>query len=158
MEKPILLAVALQRYADVTPRAKAVREVATDMARFYQSPLTVLTIHVQLALMPEGESTEEKMARFVAPLIEQGLQVESIVREGSPRTLIPDVAKEIGARLIVMGTHSKRGILDTVVGGTAKAVIADAPCRVLLVATTAEESRKTHEMIIPEYPFIFPYG
>jgi nucleotide-binding universal stress UspA family protein len=158
VEKPILLAVALQRYADITPRSIAVREVATDMARFYQSPLTVLTIHVQLALMPEGESTEEKMARFVAPLIEQGIQVESIVREGSPRILIPEVAKDIGARLIVMGTHSKRGILDTVVGGTAKAVIADAPCRVLLVATTAGESKQTHELIIPEYPFIFPYG
>ncbi len=158
MEKPILLAVALQRYADITPRAIAVREVAADMARFYKTPLTVLTIHVQLALMPEGESTEEKLARFVAPLIEQGLQVGSMLREGSPRSLIPQVAKEIGARLVVMGTHSKRGILDTVVGGTAKAVISASPCRVLLVATTAEESQKTHNLIIPEYPFIFPYG
>jgi nucleotide-binding universal stress UspA family protein len=158
VEKPILLAVALQRYADITPRSMAVREVAADMARFYETPLTVLTVHVQLALMPEGESTEEKMARFLAPLIEQGLQVESMVREGSPRTLIPEVAKEIDARLIVMGTHSKRGILDTVVGGTAKAVISDAPCRVLLVATTTDESQQTHDLIIPEYPFIFPYG
>ncbi len=158
MENPILLAVALQRYADITPRAVAVREVGADMAKLYNAPLTVLTVHVQLALMPEGESTEEKLARFVAPLIEQGMQVESMLREGSPRTLIPEVAKQIGARLIVMGTHSKRGILDTTVGGTAKAVISDSPCRVLLVATTAEESQKTHDLIIPEYPFIFPYG
>lgn len=136
----------------------AVREIAADLAKTYNAPLTVLTVHVQLALMPEGETTEEKMARFVAPLIEKGLRVESLVREGSPRVLIPQTAKEIGARLIVMGSHSKRGILDTAVGGTAKAVIANAPCRVLLVATTAKEDQRTRELIIPEYPFIFPYG
>ncbi|MFQ5693334.1 MAG: universal stress protein [Nitrospinota bacterium] len=154
----ILLAVALQRFADLTPRAMAVRDLAADLAKLYSAPLTVLSVHVQLALMPEGESTEEKMARFVAPLIERGLRVDSMVREGTPRVLIPEIAKEIDARLIVMGTHSKRGILDTAVGGTAKAVISNAPCRVLLVATTAEESEKTRELIIPEYPFIFPYG
>jgi nucleotide-binding universal stress UspA family protein len=92
------------------------------------------------------------------PLVDRGLRVESIVREGSPRELIPEVAKDLDARLVVMGTHSKRGILDTVVGGTAKAVIANAPCRVLLVAPTADEDQKTRELIIPEYPFIFPYG
>ena len=158
MGDSILLAVALQRYAEITPRAQAVRDVAADLAKLYDAPLTVLSVHVPLALMPEGESTDEKMARFVAPLIEQGFRVDSMVREGSPRVLIPEVAKETEARLIVMGTHSKRGILDTAVGGTAKAAIANPPCRVLLVATTGEESQKTRELIIPEYPFIFPYG
>ncbi|MFQ5915618.1 MAG: universal stress protein [Nitrospinota bacterium] len=158
MSESILVAVALQRFADITPRALAVRSVAVDMARLYDAPLTALTVHVQLALMPEGESTEQKMARFVAPLLEQGVRVESMVREGSPRVVISEVAGEIGARLVVLGTHSKRGILDTPVGGTAKAVISGAPCRVILVATTAEESQKTRELIIPEYPFIFPYG
>lgn len=158
MGETILLAVALQRYGDITPRAIAVRDVASDMVEFHKAPLTVLTVHVQLALMPEGESTEQKMERFVAPLIERGLRVESMVREGSPRVLISEVAKELDTRLIVMGTHSKRGILDTVVGGTAKAVIAGAPCRVLLVAPTDDEDQKTRELMIPEYPFIFPYG
>jgi hypothetical protein len=57
-----------------------------------------------------------------------------------------------------MGTHSKRGILDTVVGGTDKAVIVGAPCRVLLVAPTADEDQETRKLIIPEYPFVLPYG
>ncbi len=154
MGDTILLVVALQRYRDITPRAISARDVASDMAEFYNAPLAVLTVHVRLALMPEGENTETKMERFVAPLIERGLRVESMVREGSPRVLITEVAKEIDARLIVMGTHSKRGILDTVVGGTAKAVISGASCRVLLVAATAEEDQKTKELMIPEYPFI----
>ena len=158
MGDTILLAVALQRYGDITPRAIAVRDVASDMAEFYNAPLAVLTVHVQLALMPEGEDTEQKMERFLAPLIDRGLRMESIVREGSPRDLIPEVAKELDARLIVMGTHSKRGILDMVVGGTDKAVIVGAPCRVLLVAPTADEDQETRKLIIPEYPFVLPYG
>ena len=158
MGDTILLAVALQRYGDITPRAIAVRDVASDMAEFYNAPLAVLTAYVQLALMHEEEDTGQKLERFLAPLVDRGLRVESIVREGSPRELIPEVAKELDARLIVMGTHSKRGILDTVVGGTAKAVIANAPCRALLVAPTADEDQKTWELIIPEYPFILPYG
>ena len=57
MGDTILLAVALQRYGDITPRAIAVRDVASDMAEFYNAPLAVLTVDVQLALMPEGEDT-----------------------------------------------------------------------------------------------------
>ena len=158
MERGVLLAIALQRYADLTPRSLAARDMAAELADYYKAPLTVLTVHVQLALMPEGESTEEKLARFVSPLVERGLQVESIVREGSPRSVIPEVAREMNARVIVIGTHSKQGILDTALGGTAKAVITSAPCRVILVAATKEEAEKTRELIIPEYPFIFPYG
>ena len=85
MGDTILMAVALQRYGDITPRAIAVRDVAADMAEFFNAPLAVLTVHVQLALMPEGEDTETKMERLVAPLMERGLRVESMVREGSPR-------------------------------------------------------------------------
>ena len=73
MGDTILLAVALQRYGDITPRAIAVRDVASDMAEFYNAPLAVLTVHVQLALMPEEEDTGQKLERFLVPLVDRGL-------------------------------------------------------------------------------------
>lgn len=154
----ILVAVALQRYSNITPLAVAIREVAAEHARASGASLTVMTVHFPVAKIPEArQRTEEKLDRFITPIVEEGLEVETRIVEGSPRVMIQGVASEIGARLIVMGTHTKRG-LDTAIGGTARAVIKSAPCRVVLVAPTVEESRRTREMIVPDYPVIFPYG
>lgn len=54
------------------------------------------------------------------------------VLAGSPKRIIIDVAKEISADLIIMGTHGDRGIAR-IVGSTARAVLHDAPCDVLVV-------------------------
>jgi nucleotide-binding universal stress UspA family protein len=158
MRERILLAVALQRYAVIPPPALAVRDLAADIARAQHAPLTVLTVHTPVDQMPEIESTRAKLKQFVEPLVEMGISVESTVREGSPRVLIQEVAREIRAGLIIMGTHIKRGILDTPLGGTAQAVMKGAPCRVLFLVPTIEESEETRRLIIPDYPFVFPYG
>ncbi len=154
----ILLTIALQRYTVIPPFAGRLRDVAAGLAKAYAAPLTILSVHTPVGQMPEMEGTEAKMALLVAPLAEEGLSVESMVREGSPRVLIPEVAREIAARLVVIGTHFKRGFLETPMGGTAKAVLANAPCRVLLLFPTVEESREIRELMISEYPFVFPYG
>jgi universal stress protein A len=54
------------------------------------------------------------------------------IATGSPKKLIVEIAKEIGADLIVMGTHGDRG-LARIVGSTARGVLHDAPCDVLVV-------------------------
>ena len=158
MGEKILLAVALQRYVVIPPPALAVRDLAVDMAKAQHASLTVLTVHTPLEQMPEIESTGAKLNQFVAPLLDMGISVDSTVREGSPRVLIQEVAREIHAGLIIMGTHIKRGILDTPLGGTAQAVLKEAPCRILFVVPTVKESEETRRLIIPDYPYVFPYG
>lgn len=54
------------------------------------------------------------------------------VSAGSPKKIIVDTAHQIGADLIVMGTHGDRG-LARIVGSTARGVLHDAPCDVLVV-------------------------
>jgi nucleotide-binding universal stress UspA family protein len=76
----------------------------------------------------------EKMDQYVAPLVSQGLPVAKILRLGSPRHVIVEVASEIEADLLVMGSHSKRGLLDIALGDTARHVSAHAPCTVLMIA------------------------
>ena len=76
-----------------------------------------------------------KMEEYVAPLLSQGLPVATILRLGSsPRHLIIEVAQEVDADLLVIGSHSKRGLLDIALGGTARHVSAHAPCPVVMVA------------------------
>ncbi len=156
--KKILLAVALQRYLDFTPHALTAREVAMALASFYGATVHALTVEVSLPRLLTGETTEEKLLRFIQPLKEARITVMPEILEGSPRKFIPQHAREVRADLIVIGSHSKRSAIDITLGGTAAAVVANAPCRVILAAPPAEELSRTKELIIPEVPWILPYG
>jgi len=52
---------------------------------------------------------------------------------GDARDVIDRVAETIGADLIVMGTHGRRGIRRALLGSVAEAIVRSAPCPVLVV-------------------------
>jgi universal stress protein A len=52
---------------------------------------------------------------------------------GDPRDVIDRVAEELGADLIVMGTHGPRGVRRMLLGSVAEAVVRTAPCPVLTI-------------------------
>jgi nucleotide-binding universal stress UspA family protein len=79
------------------------------------------------------------MEEYVAPLKAEGLEVTPIVREGDPREVIVQVATSMQADLLILGSHSTRGLLDIVLGGTAQQVSKSAPCLVILVSPKKEE-------------------
>ena len=81
----------------------------------------------------------EKMDEYVAPLKAEGLEVTPILRAGDPRDVIVQVATNMNADLLILGSHSKRGLLDIVLGGTAQQVSKSAPCPVVLVSPKKEE-------------------
>lgn len=56
-----------------------------------------------------------------------------LIRSGDPRDMINRTAQEIGADLIVMGTHGRRGITRALLGSVAETVVRSAPCAVLTV-------------------------
>jgi universal stress protein E len=74
------------------------------------------------------------MDEYLAPLKAHGLETATILRVGDPRAVIPEVATSLKADLLILGSHSKRGLLDIVLGGTAQQVSRSAPCTVLLVS------------------------
>lgn len=59
--------------------------------------------------------------------------IDTILRTGDARDVIVDVAKEIGADLIVMGTHGRRGVRRALIGSIAEGVLRTAPCPVLTI-------------------------
>jgi nucleotide-binding universal stress UspA family protein len=86
------------------------------------------------------QSMAEKMDDYVGPLLRQGLPVAKMLRLGSsPRHLIIEVAQEVEADLLVIGSHSKRGLLDIALGGTARHLSEHAPCHVVMVAPKAKK-------------------
>jgi len=158
MYRNILLAAAFQNWEHYSAHALAARDVAATLAR-HAERLHVLSVYQhESTRIPAGvpselaaklreqqivgvdQSMAEKMDDYVRPLLSQGLPVEKLLRLGeSPRHLIIEVAQEVDADLLVIGSHSKRGLLDIALGGTARHVSEHAPCPVVMVAPKAKK-------------------
>jgi nucleotide-binding universal stress UspA family protein len=62
------------------------------------------------------------------------VSVESTrIEIGDPREVIDQVAEKIGADLIAMGTHGRRGVKRMLLGSVAESVVRSAPCPVLTI-------------------------
>jgi hypothetical protein len=70
----------------------------------------------------------------VAPLQGLGVEITPILRRGNSRDVIVQVATNLKADLLIVGSHSKRGLMDIALGGTAQQVGKTAPCPVVLVS------------------------
>ncbi len=152
MYNTILLAAALQRWDRYSAHALAARELALFIASNTSKRLHVLSVYeygfasptetsptMEAQILAEGRERtaklmEQKLAEFVAPLKAEGLEVTGTLRLGNPREVIVQVAREIEADVLIIGSHSKRGILDIALGGTAQSVSRRAPCAVVLVS------------------------
>ena len=64
----------------------------------------------------------EKLDAYVAPLHAEGVAVSPILRVGDPGDVIVEVAINLKADVLILGSHSKRSLLDIVLGGTAQQV------------------------------------
>ena len=62
------------------------------------------------------------------------------MRDGDPRTVIVDEAKEWSADLIVMGSHGYTGLKRLLLGSVAHSVVSHAPCSVEVVRVKQTET------------------
>jgi nucleotide-binding universal stress UspA family protein len=153
MYTSILLSVALQDWEHYSAHALAAQEAAATLAKGAATPLHVLSVYeYERISVPAGldaemaarhrsdmqQRTDALMARqmndFIAPLTEAGIEVKTILQVGNPRELIVETARSVMADVLIIGSHSKRGILDIVLGGTARHITHAAPCTVLVVS------------------------
>ena len=79
----------------------------------------------------------ERAERLVAGVAEglraAGLTVETAVRDGDPRAVIVDEAREWSADLIIVGSHGYTGLARLLLGSVAHSVVSHAPCSVEVV-------------------------
>lgn len=69
----------------------------------------------------------------VAKRKESSVSITPLLRQGDPRELVLSVAKEIGADLVVMGTHGRRGLSRALIGSTTESVVRTSPVPVMTV-------------------------
>jgi len=90
----------------------------------------------------EREMTEEarKRLKTLVPAEEaEGLDWETVIRQGEPFIEIIRFAKDQDVDLIVIGTHGRSGFEHIIFGSTAEKVVRKAPCPVLSVRPEQRE-------------------
>jgi nucleotide-binding universal stress UspA family protein len=155
MYHAILLAVALQHWERYSAHATAARDAAAMLAKGAAIPLNVLSAYEYERVPSTGLSTEmdarhrddlrrrtdilmeRRMDDFIVPLREAGIEAKTFLRVGKPQDVIVQMALSVMADVLIIGSHSKRGILDIALGGTARHLTHKAPCTVLMVSPKA---------------------
>lgn len=124
---------------DFTPVGDNAISQAAEAARFLGYKVVVLhvidkTTKAQLKKESLDEtSVEEKLQTIVHDLkLNYGIEAEGMTREGSIFTTISDVAKELGANLLYLGTHGKVG-MQHLTGSYALKVVTSSPAPVIVV-------------------------
>lgn len=140
--KHVLVAV------DTSDEAGAVLERARQVADEHSARLSVCTVvkpltqvyggldmmtYAQSSVSFEEEARQQARARTEAAAAAVGVKAGDVhVTIGAPATSIVESAAELGADLIVVGSHGKHG-LGLLLGSTANGVLHQAQCDVLTV-------------------------
>ncbi len=132
---------------DFSEHAKPVIEWGTHLAQEHGSRLTLLHAYhlpvefqqLEGAYLPQDFWTnvrteaQQNLSRYAEEVSRKGIEVETVVREGYPATVIEEEAVRQSADLIVIGTRGLSGIKHLLLGSIAKRVVQKSPCPVLTV-------------------------
>lgn len=135
-------------------------ECAVQAAKEFAASVTILHViepasyGLDFTLSHAGDvqktkaALEKRLGDLAALLRGQGLSAQSQLQSGAPGDAILNDARAVGADLIVMGTHGRRGFSHLVSGSVAEAVLRQAPCLVLTVKSP--RFGPGHTRVVPE--------
>jgi nucleotide-binding universal stress UspA family protein len=142
--KKILLAV------DFSTASEAAIEQAVSLCKTLDATLSVVHVYeAPIYAYPNGavpltdytaaleQTARAELDALVKRLSERGLHVEAQLRQGSAWRNINEVAKELGAGLIVVGTHGRHGVSRALIGSIAEKVVRTSQVPVLTVRAEA---------------------
>jgi len=136
---------------DFSEHAQPVLEWAAHLAAEHGSKVILLHAYhlpvefqqLEGAYLPQDfwtnvkSEAQQNLETYRADLAKQGVETETVVREGYPATVIEEEAERLEVDLIVIGTHGLSGLKHLLLGSIAERVVQKAPCPVLTVKTPA---------------------
>jgi nucleotide-binding universal stress UspA family protein len=140
----ILVAVDFSEYAD------SVLDVAVEFAQQLGAELhlvhafdvriplvTPYEVAIPTAFIEEArEAAASKLAALIRKVADDGVTATSHLSEVPAASAIVDLAEELGADLIIMGTRGHTGLKHVLLGSVAERTLRHAPCSVLTVKGT----------------------
>jgi nucleotide-binding universal stress UspA family protein len=130
----------------------AVAHRAGDLAATYDATVSVCAV-VDARNRFGGSATEvdaadlgdarrvdaERAVEDAVAALPDGVETETTVAAGVPAGVIPDLAVEVGADLVVMGTRGRTGLDRSLHGSVTERVVRTAPVPVLTVPLASAE-------------------
>lgn len=127
--------------------SEAALDCALEYAKVFGSAVVVMhAFEVPVMGFPDGamiatadltvrllEGARTGLERQVKSRAGAGVNLRTIVKEGDPYRMINETADEIGADLIAMGTHGRRGLSRALIGSVVEKVVRTAHVPVLTV-------------------------
>ncbi len=113
-------------------------DVALHVVHVLPRPVaTALRAGAMGALGVDLQMAPERLKRYLLDLSERmpttgAQEIHLHVRVGDPAQVIHDVAVDVDADLVVVGTHCRRGLARVAVGNVAEALLRSAHCPVLV--------------------------
>ena len=135
-------------------------------------PATAIEVGVRHELFEEFRKSEQaRFQSFCEELDVRGVDVSSSFVERDPAEAINAAAREAGTQLIVMGSHSRRGLERMVLGSVAEQILessraallvvreepdrASRPIRSILLVTDFSEAAQQAEALVVEWAQMF---
>ena len=116
---------------DGSDHARAAVRTAVGLACTLGAPLHVVAAH-RFVLDPRREM-DDLLRDTAAAIAAEGVGADMHLRRGDPADAILDVARETGARLVVVGDGERRPAARLLLGSVSNRVSHHAPCNVLIV-------------------------
>lgn len=79
------------------------------------------------------EGAQVGLDRHMANYENRGVPIRSVIKQGDAWRSVVATAEELGADMIIMGTHGRRGLPRALLGSVAEKVVRTAHCPVLTV-------------------------
>ncbi|MBI5049606.1 MAG: universal stress protein, partial [Nitrospirae bacterium] len=145
--KNILIATDGSRFSDaaaseavsIAKRCEAKLIIVSVVSSESAAPLDITFSQMQKDLISqkEFETAENNVKNIKKSAEESGVKAEGLILSGSPYESIVNTAREkgadLGADLIVMGSHGRAGLARLLMGSVTERVIGHAECAVLVV-------------------------
>jgi nucleotide-binding universal stress UspA family protein len=123
------------------PEGSTVRLLsAVDVTPIATDPAFLATLDIDTLRSEITRRYKKVMSLAAGSLQENGLTVEMVVRDGDPRSVIVDEAKEWSANLVVVGSHGYTGVKRWLLGSVAHSIVSHAPCSVEVVRKSTAEA------------------
>lgn len=113
---------------DGSVHSQAALEATARFAEISGLPVTVLSVPSSTQI-----DTQQVVDDAVRELQAHGVTVDARVTEGKPDEVIAATATEIGADLVVLGSHGRTGITKLLLGSVSQRVIGALTCPALVV-------------------------
>lgn len=135
---------------DFSMSARAALKLAGSLARDHGAKLVLLHVAQQPTLSVSGmpappqdaivgwESLKSHLSAMASEI--RQIQAEARVVEGEPAKTIVEVAAELAAELIVIGSHGRTGLRRLLMGSVAEYVVRHASCPVVTVSVPAQKA------------------